>query len=179
MGESVTQKVGTPDEIVRFYCKFHTQMSEWIGYEDPYLSEYEGELFVFRHDDVDEPRLAGHARLFVLNADAAENDREAPSVFDLLDMRGDTAAYMSLLHSTKPDKFSPEICRILRENWARPGNMLILDQLEILPEFRGQQLALRYIGTAIRQFGSGCRIAAIKPFPSRNSANRIPSGMFE
>jgi hypothetical protein len=44
-------------------------------------------------------------------------------------------------------------------------NMLILDRLEILPEFRGQRLGLRYMRTVIRRFGLGCRIAAIKPFP--------------
>jgi len=36
------------------------------------MSEYEGELFVNLDDDVDEPHLAGRARLFILNADAAE-----------------------------------------------------------------------------------------------------------
>jgi hypothetical protein len=61
------------------------------GEGEPYMSEYEGELFVYL-DDEDEPHLAGHAKLFILNADAAENDEDAPPLFDLLDMRGESAA---------------------------------------------------------------------------------------
>jgi len=44
-------------------------------------------------------------------------------------------------------------------------NILILDRLEILPRFRGQQLGLQYVRAAISRFGIGCRLAAIKPFP--------------
>ena len=42
-------------------------------------------------------QVAGRARLFVFNADAAENDGE--SLFDLLDRRAETAAYLPLLRS--------------------------------------------------------------------------------
>jgi hypothetical protein len=153
-------------EIVTFYCSFRTNMSEWNGEGEPYLSEYEGELFVNLDDDVDEPHLAGRARLFILNADAAENDDEnGPSLFELLDVRGETAAYLPLLHSTEAGNFSPAVCSIVREDMALSQNMLILDRLEILPEFRGQQLGLRYMRIAIKRFGLGCRIVAIKPFP--------------
>jgi hypothetical protein len=61
--------------------------------------------------------------------------------------------------------FSPAVRRILRDDIGPSRNMLILDRLEILPEFRRQRLGLRYIRTAMKRFGSGCRIAALKPFP--------------
>jgi GNAT superfamily N-acetyltransferase len=116
-------------------------------------------------DDVDEFRLAGRAKLFIVNPDAAEEDEEAPSLFELLDLRGETAAFLPLLHSTEPNMFSPAVRRILREDIGPSRNMLILDRLEILPEFRRQRLGLRYIQTAIKRFGSGCRIAALRTFP--------------
>ena len=102
--------------IVHFYCEFRTEMSEWSGDGEPYMSEYEGEILVGLDDDVDEFRLAGRARLFIVNPDAAEEDEEAPSLFELLDLRGETAAYLPLLHSTEPNRFSPAVCRILRED---------------------------------------------------------------
>jgi len=116
-------------------------------------------------EDDDEPHLAGRARLFLLNAGAAENDEDAPPLLDLLDMRGETAAYLPLLDLTGPGNFSPAVCRILRDEMVLSQNMLILDRLEISPEFRRQQLGLRYMRTAIKRFGLGCRIVAIKPFP--------------
>jgi hypothetical protein len=167
MGNSVAAETGVSTSIVHFYCTFRTEMSEWSGDGGPYLSEYEGELLVGLEDDVDEFRLAGRAKLFIVNPDAAEDedDEEAPSLFELLDLRGETAAYLPLLHSTEPNMFSPAVRRILREDIGSSRNMLILDRLELLPAFRRQRLGLRYIRTAIKRFGSGCRIAALKPFP--------------
>ena len=46
----------------------------------PYLSEYEGEILVGLEDDVDEFRLAGRAKLFIVNPGAAEDDEDAPSL---------------------------------------------------------------------------------------------------
>jgi hypothetical protein len=137
-----------------------------LGESEVHEDVDEGELFVHVDDDVDEPHLAGHARLFILNADAAENGEEnAPSLFELLDIRSETAPYLPLLHSTEAYNFSPAVCSIVGEDMVHSRNMLILDRLEILPAFRGQQLGLRYLRIAIQRFGLGCRIVAIKPFP--------------
>lgn len=131
--------------IVNFYCAFHTNMSEWNDDGEPYVSEYKGELFAHLEDDLDYPVLAGQARLFIINADATEYEEDAPSLFDLLDMRSETAAYLPLLHSTEAGNFSPDVCNLLSEEMVLSQNMLILDRLEILPEFRRQELGLRYI----------------------------------
>jgi hypothetical protein len=168
MAKAAKAKTGatSPAAIAHFYCEFRTNMSEWNGEGEPYMSEYDGELFVHLDDDDDEPHLAGKARLFILNADAVENDEEnAPSLFEILDLRSETAAYLPLLHSAEAGNFSPAVCNIIREDMVHSRNMLILDRLEILPEFRRQQLGLRYMRIAIQRFGLGCRIAAIKPFP--------------
>jgi hypothetical protein len=164
MGNSVAAERRASTSIVHFYCMFRTEMSEWSGDGGPYLSEYEGEIRVGLEDDIDGCRLAGRARLFIVNPDAAEDDDEAPSLFELLDLRGETVAYLPLLNSTEPNLFSPAVRRILREDVVPSRNMLILDRLEILPEFRRQRLGLRYIRTAIKRLGPGCRIAALKPF---------------
>jgi hypothetical protein len=109
-GNSVAAETRVSTSILHFYCTFRTEMSEWSGDGGPYLSEYEGELRARLEDDVDEFRLAGRARIFIINADAAEDDEEAPSLFELLDLRGETAAYLPLLHSTEPNMFSPAVC---------------------------------------------------------------------
>jgi hypothetical protein len=67
--------------------------------------------------------------------------------------------------------FSPAVRRILQEDIVPSRNILILDRPEILPEFRRQRLGLRYIRTAIKRFGSRCRIAALKPFPLQFERN--------
>jgi hypothetical protein len=130
-----------------------------------YLTAYEGDLFVFldkerENDDREHP--AGQVRFFVLNADAAESAGE--NLFDVLDEREETAAYVPLL-GDDAGNFSRAVCKILGEEMVFCRNMLILDRVEIQPRFRGQQLGLQYVRAAVSRFGIGCRLAAIKPFP--------------
>jgi len=151
-------------KVLVFRCAYKTDMpGDCDGEGDFYLAEYDGELFVSLEDDLDDEEYpAGQARLFILNADAAENDGE--SLFDILDLRGETAALIPLI-GQEAGNFSPALCKMLGEEMAFCRNMLILDRLEILPQFRGQQLGLRFIRAAIARFGMGCRIVVIKPFP--------------
>jgi hypothetical protein len=119
-------------------------VSSYDEYER-YLAVYEGDLFVFLDDEQendDREHPAGQVRLFVLNADAAESEGE--SLFDVLDERAETAAYIHLLEDDAGN-FSREVCKILGEEVVFCRNILILDRLEILPRFRGQQLGLKYV----------------------------------
>jgi hypothetical protein len=76
----------------------------------------------------------------------------------------ETAAYIPLI-GKEAGNFSAPVCKKLGEEMVLSRNMLILDRLEIRPQFRGQELGLRYMRAAITRFGMGCRIAAMKPFP--------------
>jgi hypothetical protein len=152
------------DKVAGFRCSYRTSMSSYDDYER-YLAVYEGDLFVFLDDEQeshDREHPAGQVRLFVLNADAAEHEDE--NLCDVLDVREETAAYIPLL-GNDAGNFSRAVCKILGEEMVFCRNILILDRLEILPRFRGQQLGLRYVRAAISRFGIGCRLATIKPFP--------------
>ena len=152
--------VRRPGTICAFHCLFRTSMSDFeCG--GLHLAAYEGELHVFLDEEREEQ--AGQARLFVLNAEGAERDGE--SLFNLLDMRAETAAFIPLL-GEEDTQLAPEVCEILDEKVSANRNMLLLDRLEIEPAFRGQQLGLKYAAAAIRRFGLGCRLAAARPLPS-------------
>jgi len=129
-----------------------------------YLAEYNGEVFVTLEGDEgdDTARRAGSTRLFVLNADAAENDNQ--DLCELLDRRSETAAFIPLIGEDSGN-FSSAICRFLGEEMFLCRNVLLLDRLEILPQYRGQELGLQFMKAAIIRFGMGCRLAALKPFP--------------
>ncbi len=45
------------------------------------------------------------------------------------------------------------------------SNFLIIDRLEILPQFRGERLGLKILRHLIDRFSPGAGIVAIKPYP--------------
>jgi hypothetical protein len=145
-----------------FHCDFQTTMPE--NYEgELYVAEFSGNLIVALEEDEDDKEYpAGEARLFVVNAEGAERDGE--SLYEVLDLRSDTAAYIPLL-GQEAGNFSTAVCKLLGEEMVFSRNMPIVDRLTIIPKFRGQELGLRYLRTALIRFSLGCRIAAIKPFP--------------
>jgi hypothetical protein len=159
-----------PGKICAFRCTYRTSLSEY-DHGGLYLAAYEGDIHVFL--DEDNEQLAGHARLFVLNADAAERDGE--SLFNLLDQRRETAAFIPLL-GDGDGELSPTVCDILGEPSTASCNMLLLERLDILPAFRGQDLGLKYVSAAITRFGLGCRLVAacVPPgvLPARERAAR-------
>jgi hypothetical protein len=135
-----------------------------------YLAAYEGELHAFL--DEDREQLAGHARLFVLNADAAERDGQ--SLFNVLDTRSETSPFIPLL-GDRDGELAPAVRGILDEKKSASRNMLLLGCLEILPRFRGQELARKYIAAAITRFGLGCRLVAIRPVPPCTGRSMRPA----
>lgn len=145
---------GRPGRISAFRCDFETSLSE-VDHGGLYLAAYEGELHAFLDEDREHP--AGRARLFVLNADAA---REAGvSLFDLLDQRPETAHFMPLLGDAEGE-LAPSLSEIAGPRTT--CNMLLLEHLEILPAFLGQELGLLYVRAAVTRFGLGCKLVAAR-----------------
>jgi hypothetical protein len=154
--------------FVYFNCDFRTCVDELSDDPSAFLTEYAGELFVV-DEDGEKRELAGKARIFVLNADAAE--RADTPLFDVLDYRAETAPYIELLNLQEAGNFSPAVCKLLAEEMVMSQNMLILDRLEVLPEFRGEKLALRFMQAVIHRFAMGCRIVALKAYPLQFEAS--------
>jgi len=129
------------------------------GDEDAYLGEHGGVLRV-----ADTEVIAGKVRLFMVDIEGA---REAGiSALDLLDFDGATEPYIGLLSNEVAGNFCPAVTNLLGgEDMVFSNNMLIIDRVELLPEYRGKGLGLKCLETCLRHFRLGCRVAAIKPFP--------------
>lgn len=86
------------------------------------------------------------------------------SVFDIFDYTQETCDYYAAIFDGRTLDPCPELRRLFKgEVW--PGNTLILDRLEIMPEFRGYNLGLAVMPRLIERFGAGAGVVAIKPFP--------------
>lgn len=86
-------------------------------------------------------------------------DREL-SFYDIFDQNSEELCeyYAALFDPTTGD-FRDELA--LRDF----GDILVVHSVEIIPEYRGLNLGLLTMLQTVKTFGSGCALAAIKPFP--------------
>jgi GNAT superfamily N-acetyltransferase len=120
-------------------------------------------------DEQDQKMVAGRFRLIYIDVCAAMNARA--SVFDVFDCTQETCDYFSAIFDIETLDPSSALTHLFKEElW--PGNVLILDRLEILPEFRGYNLGLAVMRRLIERFGAGAAVVAMKPFPLQHEYAR-------
>lgn len=136
---------------------------------DPSHYMYITEGTVVGEDEADGTVEVGRFRLFYIDVCAAMN--AGASVFDIFDCTQETCDYYAAIFDVGTLAPSPALRRLFKDEvW--PGNTLILDRLEILPEFRGYNLGLAVIRRLIERFGAGAAVVAMKPFPLQHEYAR-------
>lgn len=124
-------------------------------------------------DEAGQAAQVGRFRLSYIDVSAAIN--AGASVFDTFDCTQETCDYYPAIFDMETEAPSPELTRLFKGDiW--PGNVLILDRLEILPEFRGHNLGLLVMRRMIERFGAGVSVVAIKPFPLQHECGRDEEG---
>jgi hypothetical protein len=140
--------------------KFSSSTSTWDEIED-YATCIEGTISCFeemRNDD----RLVGKVRLFYLDIGATYDTNI--DVLDLFDIRGETEPFYSALIDHETGDFRSDLESILGE-YILGLNVLIVDRLEILPEFRGNNIGLECLRRCLQQYARDCGVVALKCFP--------------
>jgi GNAT superfamily N-acetyltransferase len=91
---------------------------------------------------------------------------EGESVFDIFDYSATTIGYFEDLYDYHRADFKDSVLRTLGcANEYVPSTLLIVDRLELKPEYRGRGIGLQAMKILISRFRVGAGIAAIKPFP--------------
>lgn len=103
----------------------------------------------------------GRFRVFVVDLDLALNERRA--AFDVFDSLSETADYWNLY--TSGGDLRTKVVKVLPGGHRGGANMLILDRLELLPRHRGHGVGLNVLKCLMQQYGLGCDVIAMKPFP--------------
>jgi GNAT superfamily N-acetyltransferase len=110
----------------------------------------------------DEDKLVGKVRLFYLDKGAILETNIG--LFDLFDIRGETEPFYSALIDHVTQEFKSDLEEILGD-YIIDLNLLIIDRLEILPEFRGNNIGLECLRRCLQQYAHGCGVVALKCFP--------------
>ncbi len=118
---------------------------------------------ILKIDDENEV-LVGKFRLLYTDVASAVNEGFT-DVFEILDAHSGTAAdyYGSTFASSGMD-FSEDLRQLLDDDLFE-SNLLIFDRLELLPDYRGQNLGVAIMRRLIQRFSAGVGVVAIKPFP--------------
>jgi hypothetical protein len=115
-------------------------------------------------DDDESDILVGKFRLYYVDIASASNTGFI-DVFDIFDAHSDsTAEYYDSLFDPDTTGFSENLHQLF--NYEIFGlNLLIIDRLELLPGYRGQNLGLIIMRRLIQRSSAGAGLIAIKPFP--------------
>lgn len=103
----------------------------------------------------------GRFRVFVVDLDLALCERRG--AFDVFDSLSQTADYWDLYTST--GDLRAKVVKVLPGGHRGGANMLILDRLELHPKHRGRGVGLEVLRCLMQQYGLGCDVVAMKPFP--------------
>jgi hypothetical protein len=110
----------------------------------------------------EENRLAGRFRIYYANFEDALNRDVSPR--DVLDTYAHTFEFADAVLDEDGMPFSHPMERLLGYD-IFSTNLLILDRLEILPQFRGFGVGLVVLVKLMARYGPGAGVVAMKPFP--------------
>jgi len=130
------------------------------GDPDDFIYETSGDLFSV--DDNDGREFVGKFRLYYVDVERAIN--EGMPLFNVFDAHSHIVEYYDAVFGSNAPDFSDRLIKLLNHD-VLGSNVLVLDRLEILPQYRGSKLGLSIMRHMIRRFAAGAAIVAIKPFP--------------
>jgi GNAT superfamily N-acetyltransferase len=132
-----------------------------VGEPDELIYETRGEILAI--GDSDNGRtLVGRFGLYYADIDRALN--QGVHAFDVFDAYALTAEYYEHLYGENAPDFSDRVMKLVHDEvWG--SNVLILDRVELLPQYRGRGLGLDVKRHMMKRFGAGAALVALKAFP--------------
>jgi GNAT superfamily N-acetyltransferase len=128
---------------------------------DRFVYEMSGNLFGI--DDTERRKLVGKFRVYYVDVMRAIDAGE-PIIYVLDAHSPNVAEYFGPIFGSATPDFSHHLLETLDYD-ILGGNLLILDRLEILPQYRGKGIGLRALRHMIEHFSPGAAVVAMKPFP--------------
>lgn len=124
---------------------------------------------IFALDNNGRKVSAGRFQIYYVDIGAALN--AGTDVFDVFDSHTSTVDFFEAIFDPETLDLSDRLQKLFKNGYGW-GNVLILDRLEILPEFRRKNLGLVIMRRLIERFGAGAYVVGIKPFPLQGEVSR-------
>ena len=132
-------------------------------YPDPHDFVYETSGDLFNFDEFENREFIGKFRVYYVDVERARNEREP--IFPLFDDHSaEVEEYYEPIFGSEGYDFNENLLEAVNHE-VSGCNLLILDRLEILPQYRRKKLGLTILHHMIDRFSAGASIVAMKPFP--------------
>jgi GNAT superfamily N-acetyltransferase len=135
---------------------------------DRYIRTYEGVIKggIDEDDDDQYPteEELGNVRLFIVERERVINDGE--SLFEVMDCLSPSTLdmYEALVNGRTGD-WKERVKNLIDENRGCYPNTMLIDRVELKPEFRGHGIGPSVVRQVIDTLGASCELIACKPFP--------------
>jgi GNAT superfamily N-acetyltransferase len=145
-----------------FRVDFEVSLSQHEGDPSDFITVYHGDIIGMMDDDRE--RKIGKIILYLVERGRALNDGE--SLFDVMDcLDGDSCDCFANLFDHETEELKPEVERLLSENRAFQSDMMLIERLELDPDYRGQEMGKKIALRAIQKFGDNCGVITCLPVP--------------
>ena len=163
---------------ITFRVDFAVSLSEHEGGSSDFITVYEGDIIGMADDDSEQK--IGTLILYMVEAGRAMN--ESVSLFDVMDcLDGDSCDCFANLFDPATEQLKPEVEELISENRATQWDIMLIERLELVPEYRGHGLGKSVALRAIQKFGENCGVITCVPVPLQFSglgpSDKKPKGI--
>lgn len=157
--------------MTNFYINFNC--SSPLSYDDgKWITEIKAKITVYNENDKE--TLAGKARFHFVDVESALD--AGIGAFSLFDEQASTFDIYSELYVNDSSEFNKDVIDTIGEElWT--SNLFIVDRVEVLPKYRGHNLATSVIDEAIRVFAGNTQLCALKAFPLQHEGSFEDKGL--
>jgi hypothetical protein len=132
-------------------------------YPAPHDFVYETSGDLFNLDELERKEFIGKFRVYYVDVERAMNQREP--IYHVFDGHSaEVEEYFEPIFESEGYDFNENLLEVVSHE-VSGYNLLILDRLEILPQYRRKKLGLTILHHMIERFSAGASIVAMKPFP--------------
>jgi GNAT superfamily N-acetyltransferase len=151
-----------PSDAVTFRVDFEVSLSHHGGDPSDFITVYHGYIIGMMDDDSE--RTIGKLIVYLVERGRVLN--EGVSLFDVMDcLDGDSCDCFANLFDSDTEELKPEVERLLSGNRAFQSDMMLIEQLELDPEYRGHGMGKEIALRAIEKFGANCGVITCVPVP--------------
>jgi GNAT superfamily N-acetyltransferase len=159
---SKPHRAGRQEEPLFFRTKFEVSISHDDHNPSDFITVYHGIIIEMMTDEHE--RTIGKLTLYIVERGRVLND--GISLFEVMDcLDGDSCDCFGNLFDSETEELKPKVDRVLSEDRAIQADIMLINRLELEPQYRGRGIGKEVTLRVIQNFGANCGVITCIPIP--------------